>query len=145
CLRQPMQVAPRSLYRPMRIPRRRSPYRGLAAAATVATLILMGSWLSREPTQDGAVVAKHDAAISRGANGPSTEQLAAAQGEQAAMMPGSGDDASAPADASAPRPDARLVSASKSTDTLRTVLLPEGTVARLKPGELDGIETVRAE
>ena len=156
CLREPMQVAPRSLYRPMRTPRRRSPYRGLAAAATVAVLVLMGSWLTGNRSQPETTIAKQDAATTRSADGTAASAVAAADGQHGtaagtsvdddpSTMRDGGDHAIEPVESDANRPDARLVSATKSTDSLRTVLLPEGTVNRLKPGELDGIETVRAE
>src|SRR5690606_12432339 len=90
------------------------------------------------------------------ADGPTTNTVAAAGGQRASaadtptgdepLMTGHGsNDAIEPIESDSNRPDARLVSATKSSDSLRTVLLPEGTVNRLKPGELDGIETGRAE
>ncbi len=151
CLREPMRVAPRSLYRPMRTPRRRSPYRGLAAAATVATLVLIGSWLTGNRAQQDTAVAQRETPSTHGRDERTPPAVAVAEGNRPADNGAAdnndpamtGDEPNEPI--SGTRPDARLVSASRSTDTLRTVLLPEGTVNRLKPGELDGIETVRAE
>ncbi len=151
CLRYPMQVAPRSLYRPMRAPRRRSSNRPALAVAAGLVILLIGWWFSGDQPRGNTSIAQNET----GLGSPPTQHSGATPGQPPAANRDGQESIGTPGPSTGGNVDARLVSshaedriaggAAGPGDSLRTVVLPPGTVNRLRPGELDGIETVRAE